>query len=632
MFDNVPAIEHDPRIQAATFENTHRIFTEGYWVDAPATGLYRPLTTFSYLINYAVLGNGASPPGYHWINILLHGINVALVYALGILIFEESALAFALAALWGLHPVLTESVTNIVGRADMLAALGVLAGLLCHVRAARAGSRAGWLAAIAAAQAIGIFSKESAAVLPAVMLLYDLIWSERATWRKRAPSYATAILPLAGFYFLRGGLHIHMVVPFIDNPLVGAGFWTARLTAVKVAGKFLWLFLWPSNLSADYSYNAVPLFGWRLTDWGDIKALVALVVFLAAVSLAVRYRRTSKPLFFFLFFFLITLSPSSNLVILAGSIMAERFVYLPYVGLAGCLVTVIRAVSSRLALNRALTLRWANVSMWLACAAFAGRTYARNFDWRDELSLWTSAVSASPESAKSHLNLGHALARIPGRLPEAIAEWKTASRIDPDFAEPHFSLGSALAQMPDRLPEAIEEYRAALRIKPDYAEAHYNLGGALAQMPGRLPEAIAEWESTLRMQPDHAGAHNNLGNALSQMPGRLMDAVAEYQAALRTEPDFAEAHNNLGSALLQIPGRRTDAMTEFEAAVRLQPEFAEAHRNLGIALAETPGRMPDAIGELETAQRIRPDPELEQMLAQLKAEQSQAARPPTTSR
>ena len=110
---------------------------------------------------------------------MLHEVNVALVYALGMLILGETAPALALAAIWGLHPLLTESVTNIVGRADLLAAFGVLAGLLCHVRGASAAGRRrmAWLAGLAAAQAVGLFSKENAAVLPGIMLLYDLTWS-----------------------------------------------------------------------------------------------------------------------------------------------------------------------------------------------------------------------------------------------------------------------------------------------------------------------------------------------------------------------------------------------------------------------------------------------------------------------
>ena len=237
----------------------------------------------------------------------------------------------ALAALWGVHPLLTESITNIVGRADLLAAFGVLAGLLCYVKSATALGRRKllWMAAMLIAQAVGIFSKENAAVLPGIMLLYDLTWRRRAAWRERLLTYSAVALPLAAFFCLRATMPMHILARFGDNPLMGAGFWTARLTAIKVIGKYLWLFVWPARLSADYSYNAVPLFGWQPVDWEDAKALIALAVCLGAVLLAVRWYRTRKPLFFFLAFFFVALAPASNLAILIGSIMAERFVYLP---------------------------------------------------------------------------------------------------------------------------------------------------------------------------------------------------------------------------------------------------------------------------------------------------------------
>src|ERR1035437_5292748 len=136
--DNAVVVLQDSRIRAATPENLHLILTGEYWYHQMTTGLYRPLTTFSYLWNYATFGNGPHPAGYHWVNFALHAVNIALVYLLGLLVFQQTKLkerfAFALAAVWAVHPVLTESVTNIVGRADLLAGFGVLAGSLCHVQ------------------------------------------------------------------------------------------------------------------------------------------------------------------------------------------------------------------------------------------------------------------------------------------------------------------------------------------------------------------------------------------------------------------------------------------------------------------------------------------------------------------
>jgi protein O-mannosyl-transferase len=600
VFDSANVIAGDPRIREARARNAQLILSEEYWYGRAKSGLYRPITTLSYLINYATFGNGVRPAGYHWVNLALHSANVGLVYALGILIFEDTALAWALAALWGLHPLLTESVTNIVGRADLLAGCGVLSGLLCYVKSAAATGRrkAAWLAALAAAQTMALFSKESGAVLPGIMLLYDLTWPRLTKWRARWPGYAALALPFAVFLYLRGAAPTSMAIDFSENPLVSAGFWAARLTALKVIGKFLWLFLWPARLTADYSYNAIPV-GWKL-DWDDAAPLLAIACCLGAVAAAFRWKpnegKLKHALPFFLLFFLVALAPVSNLIVLIGSIMAERFVYLPAVGLAGCLAVAIRALTGRL--------QW--IAVGLLCLAFGARTYARNFDWRDELSLWTSAEKAYPASARPHNNLGNALARVPGRLQDAVAEYHAALRIKPDDPITHYNLGNALAKMPERLPDAIAEYRAALRSDPSYTDAHINLGNALVLQPGGLSDAAAEYETALRLEPGSAYAHYNLGNLFAGVPGKLADAIGEYRAALAVNPAMVEAHNHLGDALSQMPGRLPDAVAEYQAALRLEPGSAEAHYGLGNLLATVPGKLADAIAEYRAALAIDP--------------------------
>jgi tetratricopeptide (TPR) repeat protein len=657
VFDGAKIVKQDSRIRAVTAENMRLIFSEEYWYKSAPSGLYRPLTTLSFLVNYAALGNGPDAAGYHWTNFALHGINVTLVYALGLLIFADPALALALGALWGLHPLLTDSVTNIAGRADLLAACGVLTALLCYAKgtAAQGRERLAWLAAMVAAQAAGLLAKENAAVLPGILLLYDMAWPERATWRARAPAYGALALPFALWLYLRSQVETHMLIHFMENPLVGAGFLTARLTAVKAIGKLLWLFVWPARLSADYSYNAIPLFGWRLFDWEDAKALAALAVCAGAALLAIRFRHQRKRLFFFLGFFFIALLPTANLVILIGSIMAERFAYLPSVGLAGCAAIAVHELARRLPTRPPAAARAAWIALAFVTLGLAARTYTRNLDWRDELSFWTSTVNAVPGSARPHNNLGDTLSRMPGRVPDAIAEFETALRIwpdytdahynlgnalaqirggfpdaiaeyqralklEPDFAQAHINLGNLLSQIPGRGPDAIAQFEAALRTDPDLADAHYNLGTILAQIPGRFPEAVAQFQAALRIQPDSAKAHNNLGSVLSQMPGRQADAIAECQAALRLQPDYAKAHYNLGNILSQMPGRTADAIAEYQAALRCDPNLADAHANLGSTLAHIPGRMAEAIAEYQAALRITPDPEVRRRLDRLLAE------------
>ena len=614
MYDNESAILDDTRVHEANRHNVHRILTESYWENQPNTGLYRPVTTLSYLLNYAVLGNGANPAGYHWVNLALHTVNVTLVYALGILIFGEPTLGLALAAIWGLHPLLSEGVTNIVGRADLFAACGILLGLLCHVRSTTGapGRKAGWLIGLTLSQTIALFSKESGVVLPALMLSYDLLWPGHffgwAVWRRRILSYAVLALPFAAFFVLRSQLHMHLEVPFHKNPLVGADFFVARMTALKVIGRFLWLFIWPAHLSADYSYNAVPLFHW---SWADLEAPIVLALSIAGIALALRLRRENRPLSFFIFFFFIALAPTSNFFILIGSEMSERFMYLPAVGLAGCAIALIGAAVSRRAM-------WAVAGV--LCVAFGARTYVRNFDWHDEASLWTSVTAVNPDDALAHLNLGNALLEIPSRMPEAISEYQRAVRIYPNYAEAHNNLGAILLQS-GRTTEAVAEYQAAVRLDPDYPDAHSNLGAALSRIPGRLPEAVAELETAVRLDPENARRRAALGSLLLQMPGRGFEAIGQLETAVKLDPELTDAHYSLAIGLAQIPSRLPDAVVQFNLVLKSRPDDAGAHYQLGVALSRIPGKLPEAIREIEAAARIRPDPQLEELLNHLRSAQ-----------
>ena len=407
LLDNDAIVLQDPRVHAVTPVALHRILTEQYWATAN-NGLYRPLDTLSFLFDYAVLGHGPDPYGYHWLNFILHAANMVLVYLLGRAIFERPTHALLLSSLWGVHPVLTESVTNIVGRADLLAAFGVLAALWCHRKALEAAGRRRfvWVAAIALAAAAGIFSKESAIVVLAVLPIYDFAFARNYAWVRRLENYAAAAIPCLVYLYVRslvlaGGSY--QATSFTDNPLLGAGFWTARLTAMGVIGRYVGLLLWPARLSWDYSFNAIPLFSWGAHPGEDLKAVATLLGTAAAAIAAIRLRQVQKLLWFAVAFFFAALIPTANILLLIGSIMAERFLYLPAVGLA------IAAVWALDALSRSLPQSQPNYRQALSAVVFAlllvlaARTYARNGDWSDQQRFWLSGAEAAPDSYKANM-------------------------------------------------------------------------------------------------------------------------------------------------------------------------------------------------------------------------------------
>ena len=388
--DPTELVLQDPRIRAVTAENLALILKQEYlWLNY-SSGLYRPVTTASFLLNYAVLGNGESPAGYHWVNFLLHVVNVWLVFALAHRLFRARSAAFIAAAVWAVHPVTTEAVTNIGGRADLLAAFAVLSGLLCYLR--------GPVWAVLPFALLGVFAKENAIVLLGLMLWCDATSSEGWTQvRRRFPAYAAGLASLGIFLLVRLAVFRRLPYaepPFVDNPLAGAGFWTARLTAIKVVALDLWLLVCPLKLSSDRSYDQIPL--------GGESAWVALCVLAAIAALVFILRRKDRLILWSAGFFLIALLPTSNLIVPIGSIMAERFLYLPSVGFAIALAALAGHVGPE-------RLRFAIVAVVLTALAFL--TYSRNPAWQDSLSLASEDVHNAPRSFKLHSLLAQELFR-----------------------------------------------------------------------------------------------------------------------------------------------------------------------------------------------------------------------------
>lgn len=300
----------DPRVHAATTENLGLILSNDYWWPSSVDQLYRPVTTASFLLNYAVLGNGADAAGYHWVNFLLHAANVLLVFQLGLLILGKRLPAFFAAALWAVHPIATESVTNIAGRADLLGAMAVLGGLLLYARmGAMTGRRMAFAAAgLFAVSTCGVFSKESAAVLGGLMLLWDLSFSESG-WKQGLRCCAAAYGAVAASLVLMVAMRTRVFseapwpeMPWADNPLRTASFGAARWTAIKVIGMDLRLLVWPAHLSIDRAYDQIPVAG-----LADAAAWLAFGIVVSLVGVAVARRGKDRLVFWCAGFFGIAL-------------------------------------------------------------------------------------------------------------------------------------------------------------------------------------------------------------------------------------------------------------------------------------------------------------------------------------
>ena len=394
----------DPRLQQVTAHNIALIVDHSYWWPGGESGLYRPITTLSYLFNYAILGDGNQPAGYHWVNLALHAVNVLLVFALLLRWITDVKRAGLIAAAWAVHPALTESVTNIAGRADLLAGAATLGGLLIYLNSSEAAGwkRLLWLCGLMAVTFTGVFSKESAVCVVGVIVAYEAVRPAGQTPLEK-PGGARGVLalgclataiPIAVMLVQRARVlaaSLPPEYPFTDNPIVGASFWTGRLTALKVIARYLWLLIWPAKLSSDYSYAEIPLF--RGT-FGDI---AGCAIALLAIALSLYIYKRSRLACFFLCFAGVTFFPTSNLALPIGTIMAERFLYLPSIGILAFLVLAIFGISERTG-----NARIAPVAICVVIACFAIRTWARNADWLDDRSITVASLEASPNSFKLH--------------------------------------------------------------------------------------------------------------------------------------------------------------------------------------------------------------------------------------
>jgi len=568
VFDDRGIIEQNPLMHDA--RDLPRLVTTPYWNLKSGEGsLYRPLTTLSFGLD-RLIARGLHPWWYHLVNVLLHGVVTLLVTLValeilpGILPGTIAGLAFAV------HPVHVEAVSAVVGRSDLLAAAGVLAALLLHRRALIKGGR-GLVIGAWAAVFLALMAKESGAAAAFVCLAADLTFPLReARPGRRAALYVGYGAALAGAFLIRalvlGSIGVGQPIPFVDNPAAAAGFPAGRLTALGAVARYAGLLLWPRHLSADYSYDQIPI----IRSLGDPMALAGLCLVILAVGGGVWLMRRSSAAGFALLFIAICAAPISNLIIFIGTLLAERLMYLPSVGfcfLLGAIAAIFgRRYSSRVIVTLAV----------LLLGLGAARAALRIPDWKDDFSLYSSAMKVSPRSARIRHNLGNAYLRR-GEPREAEAQFRDALAIYPDFNDARVNLGTSLIQQ-GRPAEALAPLTDAAQRAPGNADIAINVGNAYRAL-GQLDEAEHWYLRALQLDEQSGLAWNNLG-AIDLSLDRTARAIERLQRAVQLEPDEAIFRVNLADALVTAE-RLPEAMEQFDAASRLDPELPEARRGQG---------------------------------------------------
>jgi tetratricopeptide (TPR) repeat protein len=492
---------------------------------------WHPLTWLSHMLDCQLFG--LDPAGHHLVSVALHAANAALLFlALSSLTGSVWPSAFV-AALFALHPLNVESVAWVAERKNVLCAFFWILTLAAYGWYARRPGPARYLA-VAALFALALLSKPMAVSLPLVLLLLDF-WPLGRMTRASAGRLCLEKLPLVAMAALASAVTFQAHLrggSIVAIEAISPGARVANAIVSYVA--YAWKLVWPARLGVFYPHRegSLPM-GYV------VAATVALVVVTAAT---LRAARRAPYLAVGWLFYLVTLLPVIGIVQVGAQAMADRYAYIPAIGLFLALAWGAADLARRAPAPRA----WAAAAA-LALAALTARTVAQVPVWRDSLTLFAATVAAVPDSWVGHYNLGNGLSSA-GRPAEAETQFRETVRLQPRFARAHNNLGDVLDAQ-GRHGEAVAAYTEAIRVNPQMAEAHNNLGTALAAT-GRLAEAVAALEQAVALQPRFAEAYLNLGIVLRRL-GRLRESGEALDRAVTLRPELDLARYQRAVTALQ---------------------------------------------------------------------------------
>jgi tetratricopeptide (TPR) repeat protein len=528
------------------------------------TNNWHPLTIISHMIDCQLYDLKAG--GHHFTNVLLH----TMAAVLRLLFLREVTGHFwrsaFVTALFAVHPLRVESVAWIAERKDVLSAVFFFLTLGAYARYTRSRSLGRYLT-MSILFACGLMSKPMLVTTPAVLLLLDywpLNRSQRSAIRGHKPESVTwqrLVIEKLPLFALSAASSIVAFALQVQSPeSVGQLPFGWRLeNALVSCVTYIWQIFWPTNLAVFYPHPDNHLAFWQVALAAAFLIVITRVVY--------ALRRNCPYLLVGWLWYLIMLLPVIGIVEVGLQGHADRYTYLPHVGLYIALTWFVADISASLRHRKEITATAGiAIVILLSLCAWKQTTY-----WRNSEMLWTRALAVTKDNDVALTNLGTLLMER-GQLDEALPYFQTALAVRSGSGHRHYNLslaiihdsvGNVLARK-GRLDEAIVHLRQAIELRPDYPDAHYNLGTALFQK-GDLDGAIAQWRTTLSIHPYDAGAHTSLGNALVQK-GFLGEAADHYEKALQSEPDSILPLNNLAWVMSTGPD---ESLRNNEIAVKL---------------------------------------------------------------
>jgi protein O-mannosyl-transferase len=501
-------------------------------------GNWHPLTTISHMLDCQLFG--LRPGAHHAVNVVLHTGAVLLLFVFLRMTTGRIWSSAFVAAVFAIHPLRVESVAWIAERKDVLSAFFFMLTLIAYARYARQPSPARNLT-MSILAACGLMSKPMLVTLPLVLLLIDYWPLARSTSSKlfieKIPLFAMSL----GIAVITYVIQEHSPGAIAQLPLL----WRIENAIVSYIVYIGQLF-WPIDLIVFYPHPENNLALWQT---------LSAAALLAAITVAAARLRKARPyLLAGWLWYLVMLVPVTGLIGFGLQGHADRYTYLPHIGLLVALTWLIVDLAGELQWQNKLVPAVAGVAVVSlgACAWKQARV------WKNSETLWTHALAISPQNAVAQTNIGIVLLEQ-GRTDDALAHLQTALNLHGEKPHAHHdlslaliytNLGFAFAQRGD-VDQALTHLRAAIELQPRYPDSHYNLAVVLAQK-GDIDAAVNEYEKTLALRPDDVEARIGLANALLQKH-RLRDAIAQYEGALKAAPHAALAANNLAWILATTP-------------------------------------------------------------------------------
>jgi len=521
--DDLALVKKNPSIEPG--RGLFSLFEESYWGPYSDAGLYRPLTVLSFAVNRRLTGPG--PAGFHLVNVLLHGLCAALVTSLAAAVGLRRGASLLAGLLVAVHPLHTEAVQSIVGRAELLAALLGLAAVRVHL-VRRARGQWGQTVLCGLLFLGGLLSKESAVGIAGVVLVAEILGhSGRVRGLRIARASFGFLVPLAVYLVVRARVLGGVLVPEGHTyfELAGAQGPERILTSIAAFGRGLGLVLFPIRLSADYSLGSLPLVS-SVTDPSFLRA--SLLILALGGGLLAAYRGGLFRVALGGLFFVAVLLPVSNLLVPIGVVMAERLLYLPLIGLE----VMAAAVVSEAGVGR---LRRAGTALLvMVLLLLSTRTALRLGDWKDNETVQRSILRAYPQNSYANYNLG-VIHYVRGERAEARLRFEQALRVRPGYERARYYQALLLAEE-GKIDEALVRLVPLLSdedpdrtIRPVIGRGFHLKGSLLLRKGSEQAAALALYRATVLL-PDDSTVWLDRGRVLLRLGERAEAAVCLRKA------------------------------------------------------------------------------------------------------